>query len=321
MGIPAKKQTTSPQDIQKAWQLIEQAKSITILSHQEPDGDAVGACTAMSLVLDKIDKKIETIYPTKPEYQLKLQSKNTRINNHTFIPKLILSFDAANYKRLYFPDEFKNIPLINVDHHISNTIKGTYNFVNPQASSACEELFFLLKQWCPKLIDKNVAAALLFGILYDSQVFHTQSTTSYTLRLAAELMDYGVDLFALKNDLLSNKNPQIVALWGKLLSSVTVSSSGKAVWICITQADLEKFRLTSASIIGFNNFLSEIAGIDVTIVFYETEAGLIKVSLRSKESDVNALAARFGGGGHTHAAGITLNEPMATVIEKITKLV
>ncbi len=320
MGILDKIRTYSPLDIQKSWQLIEQARTITILSHQEPDGDAIGACTAMSLILDKLGKKFEIIYPTKPEIQLKTQAKNTQVNKHTIIPEVIISCDAANYKRLYFPDIFKKIPLINIDHHISNTIKGTYNFINPQASSACEELFTLLKQWCPTLINKDVASALLLGILYDSQIFHTQSTTACTLRIAAELMDYGVDLFELKNDLLSHKNPQIVALWGHLLSNVKISSRGNAVWICITQNDLKRFGLAQASIIGFNNFLSQIADVDITIVFYENETGCTKVSLRSKISDVNALAAHFGGGGHKYAAGITLNKPMPEVIEKITKL-
>lgn len=315
---------TSRNDKQKdlacAWKIINDAQKIILLTHRNPDPDGISACAALATFFEQMGKKVEAIYPTPPESSIQRQPKNVSINKHHYIPDVIIAVDTADYERLYYPEAFKNIPLINIDHHISNTIIGTVNLNNPQAASTCEELYEIMFAWDKSLINHYVAECLLYGILYDSQVFHTQSTSANTLRIAANLMDYGVNLFNLTIELLSNKNPQIVALWGKILSNVTITPSGKAAWVCITQADLKAHNLGAPSIIGFNNFLAQISGVDVTIVFYETETGQTKISLRSKVYDVNKLAQHFGGGGHKNAAGILSNKPLTHIIDEIIAL-
>lgn len=303
-----------------AWQSIIKAKKITLLAHFRPDGDAISACAALAFILEAEDKKVESIYPNKPEFTFKRHPKNLHINEHNQIPDLIIALDTANYERLYFPKEFKDIPLINIDHHVSNMIKGKYNLIDTQASSTCEMLFSFINFFKPKLINKYVAECLLFGILADSQVFHTQATTHKTLEISAQLMQRGANLYKLKTELLSNKDPRIIALWGKILSSIKVTKSGKAAWASLTQKDLEKYNITLQSLVGFNNFLSQIANIDITLFFYQTETGKTKVSLRSKKTDVNKLAAQFGGGGHKNAAGILTDKSMNKMIKEITAL-
>jgi phosphoesterase RecJ-like protein len=311
--------TYSPQDITLAWQLIQKSKKITLLTHHKPDADGVSACAALDHLLARLGKTTEAIYPTAPESNFSHQPKIVLINQHHQIPDLIIICDTANNERRYQHDALKNIPIINIDHHISNSIIGAFNFLNANASSACEELFYLLKQWCPDMIDTYVAECLLLGILYDSQVFHTQSTTATTLRVAADLMDYGVNLFTMKSELLTHKNPKIISLWGKVLNNIKISPTQKAVWAIITQQDLKNFGVDSTALIGFSNFLCELSGIDITIVFYEVETGQIKASLRSKQSDVNLLASKFGGGGHRNASAILSNKPMDQFVKEVTK--
>ena len=310
----------SSQTIQQAWDLIQKAQKITLLTHQNPDADGISACAALDLIFAKMGKTVEAVYPTKPEFPLTRQPRMVHINTHTQIPDLIIALDTANYARLYYPEMFKSIPLINIDHHVSSNINGTCNLLNPVASSTCEELFLLIKQWAPDMIDQAVAECLLFGMLYDTQVFHTQATKPYTLRIAAELMDYGANVFDLKNELLANKSPKIIALWGRVLSNIQISPSGNAAWATITQKDLKAFDVMPVALVGFSNFLWEIGGVDITAVFYETETGKSKISLRSKTSDVNALANKFGGGGHKNASGITSDKPLQQLISEITKL-
>jgi bifunctional oligoribonuclease and PAP phosphatase NrnA len=180
-------------------------------------------------------------------------------------------------------------------------------------------LFELIKESKISNIDSYTAECLLFGILYDSNIFQTQSTYSCTLKISAELIDLGANLFELKTELTSNKDPKIINLWGKLLSNIKITKSGKGVWSKITQKDLKNENLTISSLIGFNNFLSQISLVEYTFLFYETENGQTKVSLRSKTEDVNKLAGQFGGGGHKNAAGILTDEPIDKIIEKITK--
>lgn len=308
-------------DVLNAWKLIKKSEQITLLTHFRPDGDGISACAALENILLKLGKKVETIYPTAAEFNFHRVPENILINKHDQIPDLLIALDTANYERLYYPAEFENIPLINIDHHISNSLNGLYNFIVKDSSSTCEVLFELIEMWDIKFIDKYVAECLLFGILYDSNIFQTQSTYASTLNASARLIDLGANLYKLKTELISNKDPQIIALWGKLLCNVQISKSGKAVWARITQEDLKKENLTISSLIGFNNFLSQISGVEYTFLFYETESGQTKVSLRSKIEDVNQLAARFGGGGHKNASGILSNKPIDKLVTELISLV
>ncbi|MBD3273191.1 hypothetical protein GF385_02455 [Candidatus Dependentiae bacterium] len=320
MGPNLKNNSFTKKDILNSFKLIKKSKNITLLTHFRPDGDGISACAALEDILLRLNKNVETIYPTKPEFKFKRSSKNSFINQHKQKPDLLIALDTANYERLYYPKVLENTPLINIDHHISNQLNGTYNFVPQKTSSTCEILFELIKEWNIKLINKYTAECLLSGILYDSNIFQTQSTYASTLRVSAELMELGADLYKLKTELISNKDPKIVSLWGKLLSNIKITESGQAVWAKITQEDLKKENLTISSLIGFNNFLSQIADVEYTLLFYETESGQTKVSLRSKTKDVNKLAAKFGGGGHKNASGILSDEPINSLIKKITSL-
>ena len=320
MGPNLRNNSFSDSDISNTLKLIAKSKNITLLTHFRPDGDGISACAAFEDILLRLNKKVETVYPNKPEFEFKRIPKKLFINKHEQKPDLIIALDTANYERLYYPKEFNNISFINIDHHISNSLKGTYNFVANKTSSTCEILFELIKEHNINLINTYTAECLLFGILYDSNVFQTQSTYPSTLRVSAELIELGANLFKLKTELVSDKDPKIISLWGKLLSNIQITKSGKAVWAKITQDYLKKENLTISSLIGFNNFLSQITGVEYTLLFYQTESGQTKVSLRSKTEDVNKLASQFGGGGHKNAAGILTDEPIDQLIEKITTL-
>jgi phosphoesterase RecJ-like protein len=305
--------------VKHAWELIRHAQSITLLTHQKPDADGISSCAALSSVLEKMGKRVEAIYPDEPEFAQSRVPSNVLIARHHQIPDLLIACDTANYDRLYFPRVFETIPLINIDHHISNKLNGACNIIDAAASSTCELLFKLLQAWDASCIDAYVANCLLFGLLYDSQVFHTQATTPQTLRVAAELIEKGADLYQLKAELLANKSHTIIKLWGEILLRVEVSQSGKAAWVGITQNDLARHNLSLSSLIGFSNFLWEMNEVDITLVFYETTSGQTKVSLRSKISDVNLLAARFGGGGHKNAAGILSDRPISDLMRDVTR--
>lgn len=304
-------------ELAKAWELIQQANKITLLTHFRPDGDGISACATLEHILQKYNKQVETIYPCSPEFEFKHHPQKVLINTHEQTPDLIIMCDTATYERAYFPDAFKKVPLINIDHHISNTIKGTYDFVDPNHSSTCEGLFLILHELAPTLINQYVAECLLLGILYDSLIFQTQATTPQTLRIAAHLIEHGADLYKLKTELVSNKNPQVITLWGKVMSSVQILPSSKAVFAKVTQKDLNDLKLTLTSLVGFHNFLSQVSTVDITILFYETESGQIKVSLRSKITDVNKLAAQFGGGGHKNASGFYSNSAIDDIATKV----
>jgi len=326
------------EQLNNAWKLITGAQKVTLLTHKKPDADGVSACAALAHMLEKMGKSVEAVYPSPAEFGIKRQPHNVLINKHNQIPDLLIVCDTANYDRMYYPEEFKQIPLINIDHHVSNSITGTYNFVSPKAASTCDYLFLILKYWqacsppatprdakhhlegCSTLIDTYIAECLLFGILYDTQVFQTQATQTQTLRIAADLVEYGANLYQLKTELLSDKDPKIIALWAKVLSSIQFTPSKKAAYAVVTYQDLESLDIKPAGLTGFINFLAQISDIDVTALFYESEPGLTSASLRAKATDVNTLAQKFGGGGHKFAAGITSKKPIHEFAQEVMSL-
>lgn len=293
--------------------LIQQALKITLLTHINPDGDGISACAALEHCFKKLNKQIETIYPCKPDIDFKRQPENFFINKHNQTPDLIIACDTTSLDRAYYPDNFKNIPLINIDHHISNTISGTCNFVEPDYSSACEVLFFLIQD----NLDTYAAECLLYGIIADTCVFQTQSTKAQTLHVAAKLIDLGANLYQLKSEYLGTKDPQTIMLWGSIMSSLHIVNKDKAIVAFATKKDLEHFEQTQAALDGFSNFLAQTASSDITVFAYETVDGKTKVSIRSKVSDVNTFAAQFGGGGHKNAAGFLSDLPVDNVVQKI----
>ena len=303
-----------------AWRKVQDAHRITLLTHFKPDGDGIAACAALEHLLLKKGKTVETIYPSAPEFAFTRQPKTVYINEHRQHPDLIIICDTANYDRAYYPDAFKGIPLINIDHHVSNSIDGVFNFVAFEWSSTCELLYLILKILAPECIDTTIAELLLYGILYDSQIFQTQATTAQTLTIAAELMYKGADLYALKTELIAHKDPHVIALWGKVLSSVVVTDNEKAVYAVVRQGDLQRYKVHLPALVGFHNFLSHISLVDVSVLFYEMENGNIKCSLRSKRYDVNAVARQFGGGGHKNAAGFISQEPIDTIIKRVVSV-
>lgn len=322
-------------DIVAALQLIKQANNITLLTHYNPDGDGISACAALEYVLLQYGKTVETVYPTKTEEAIKRQSKKILIGKHEQIPDLIITTDTSVYARLYYPECFKGIPLINIDHHMNNEIQGTFNFVSVDVSSTCEMLYLLLQTWAPPRpgfdpkkvetyppiqIDTYVGECLLYGILYDTQNFYNQATRPVTLRVAAEIMQYqNVNLTMLQQELICNKSPEIISFWGTLLNSVSFTPNKNAAWITITQQDLTSRGLTLSSTVGFSNFLAQLSEVDITVLFYESEDGKSKASLRSKYTDVNAIAGKFGGGGHKNASGITSTKPFNEFVNEVTQ--
>lgn len=304
----------------EAWLLIQGAHAITLLTHKSPDADGVSACCALSLIFNSQGKKVETICPDTPKKPAPKQPASFRIASHSFIPDLIIVCDTANRERMYFPECFKNIPLINIDHHISNSIAGTVDIINPTASSCCEELFFFIQANELSLMTKEIAECLLTGIMYDSKAFHTSSTSPTTLQIAADLIkSYDIDWVSIKNEMLGNPLP-VVTFWGELLSKLCVSNKKNAVWARITQAQLHAHGLSTASLEGFSNLLAEICMIDIVIIFYETEEHKSKASFRSKYADVNALAQWCGGGGHINASGVSSDLPLDELIKQVTAL-
>jgi bifunctional oligoribonuclease and PAP phosphatase NrnA len=299
-----------------AWALVETAHRITLLAHQKPDPDALGACGALAALLKRHGKIVEVIYPGVGRDPLPFDINELQENTHTMIPDLIISCDTPTMNRLYFPQEFNAINHINIDHHQNNTIPATLSFVDVTSTSTCEMVYRLCKAW-GSIITPDMANMLLFGIMCDTLNFKIPGTTAETLRVAADLIDHGANLAALNSALIIHRNPKVLALWGHLLSNTKHTAHSNTVWTVCNNNLLAEYGLTDEALNGFVALLANTITNDVTILFYENN-GMSKASMRSKATNVNAIAREFGGGGHMLASGITSPLPLEELVRQVT---
>lgn len=298
----------------QAQKAIHEAQSILIISHRNPDADAVGANLALREALLNIGKKVDSacIDPV-PQNCLFLKGSETyksQINPSDY--ELIISVDCGSHKLIGFHEKQPEIldlqkrEFINIDHHPSNDHFGSINLVLDQAPATCFILFLFFTSlgWT---ITSNMATALLHGLYYDTGSFMHSNTSADVLRMAGRLLALGADhKSCIKTQFHTTSLPKL-KLWGQALSRAEFNEK-QAVISAIQQKDFKQTESEYEDISGLINILSHAADAKFCMLLTENEKGQIKGSLRTQRDDVNvsAIAGLFGGGGHTKAAGFTI---------------
>jgi bifunctional oligoribonuclease and PAP phosphatase NrnA len=209
---------------------------------------------------------------------------------------------------------------INIDHHISNTYFADVNMVDAKASSACEMVYRIFRRLNVN-ISLDAAIALYSGIIADTGSFRFNNTGAETHRVAAELIELGVGVARVYNDLYQTNSPGDIKLLGNVLSNMESDSSGKVVWAEVSYGildDLPEIDLGEL-VLGM---LRSVKGIEVAIVFKEIkgEKNQVRVNFRSQSYfDCNKLAGEFSGGGHKNASGATITGNLKDIKSKIIK--
>lgn len=298
--------------------LIQQ-KKFTLLGHSIPDGDCVGAVIAMMWALANMGKDVNAIIEDGVPSTYRFLNGSERISSISNLPDIndcLVYLDCATGERV--GDRLSGlIPsravVINIDHHVSNGGYGTENLVDAGASSTCEIVFRLLKKMnLPITID--IATPLYCGIVMDTGSFQYSNTTPETLRIAAELLEYGVDIDLVRNRLFESKSRVEVNLQKKALDSLEFSKDGRIASMHLSYDDLAQLGAVHLHFEGTINMARNIEDVEVALLFREIEPGVIKVGFRSKQLvDVNRIAAEWGGGGHKRAAGATLRGELEAV--------
>jgi phosphoesterase RecJ-like protein len=300
-----------------AWELIKKAQSIVLLPHVEADGDARGACAAFEDFLEHHGKFVETVYVGQKNDVTAFAPKRERIASFSYKPDLVISLDTSDPKRFFLPQDYASVPLINIDHHQDNTVKGVYNLVDPSASSTCEILAYLFCRWDLEALSPHAASALLYGILEDSGVFKNSLVQGRTLFIAAALTDERAVYQDILQLVARYKKPFIVRTWGLFLSRLRTIPGMSVVLITLSLTDMADAKADRFALAGFINFVSLLVETDIVLLLVEREGGFVKGSFRSKIANVIPLAARFGGGGHFHAAGFEMQASLARAEELV----
>lgn len=208
-------------------------------------------------------------------------------------------------------DLFSEIPILNIDHHISNTRFGQLHLIDPTAASATEVLYAWLMQ-VPAFrahMNADLATLLLTGLITDTRSFQNPNTTPRSLEIAAELLDQGARQQEIIQHIYKTKPLSTLKIWGRALNHIQIDPQGRIVWSAVSKEDLEEMGAQSKETHGLlDELISTIPDADVHVLFTEVEEGGFKASMRSSAAvDASRVtAALFGGGGHPRAAGFRM---------------
>ena len=288
--------------------MIEKADNILLVSHRGPDGDTLGSASAMALFLRDKFKRV-TLFSINeiPEFLRFLQLEpffDPEMPNFSELD-LIICLDCAELAQTGIPNELREIsgivPIVNIDHHITNTNYGDLNIINPSASATAEIVYNLLKtQNVP--MSKQMTTALLTGIITDTTYFSNAGTTENAVAAAADLLRSGAKIKEVVENTWCRHSPESLRLWGRILADLHYNPQYKIVVAIIPPQDnFNKPEIFE----GLANFLTSIYDANIIFVIRQENDNFIKCSLRTTKPEINVaeLAKRFGGGGHAKAAG------------------
>jgi len=297
--------------------MIADARWVGVISHERPDGDAVGSLLGLSLALAQAGKQVAPVLvdglPTRYRF---LPGSAEILRQFPSGVDLLVSVDCSDLDRLGFSGGQKpRQPDINIDHHPTNTQFARVNLVDEQAAATAGLLVTLLPQLGLR-VDSPVASNLLAGIVTDTIGFRVPGVSSGLLRQAADLMDLGAPLAEIYEQTLNRHSLTAARLWG--LGLARLQRDGKMLWSTLTLEDRAQAGYAGNDDADLINLLMTIDGADITLAFVEQPEGKVKVSWRARAGlDVARVAASFGGGGHELAAGALLSGPTPEVIERV----
>lgn len=292
--------------IAKILEEIKQAESIIIFRHIRPDGDAIGSQYGLKYILKENfpDKKILCLGENSNYWNMYYSNINSDlVDDETIKDSLAIIIDTPNTARI--DDERWKLAKrkIKIDHHIFVEEFADLEWVDTSSIAACQLVVkFALEN--NLVIPRNAALLLYTGLVTDSGRFQFQNTSGETLRMAAALLDTGIevqDLYRFMYESYEN----IVRFKGYCENNFTLLDCGLAYNV-LDQEILKEYNVTSGTGASNVNSLSGIKGVKIFVHFAEQEDGLVKVEFRSKKIPVNFIANKYGGGGHTLASGTTL---------------
>jgi len=298
---------------------LKRGERFAVIAHIAPDGDTIGSCLALANFLMDHGKTAELYcHDVPPENLAFLQGIQGFIrpgNNgeglaHSARYDAVVCLDCSDRERLGDAAHLleRTSCTINVDHHGTNTMYGDINWVEPKASSTAELVFYLIREMDGDYFSMSVFEAIYTGIATDTGGFGFSNTTPAAHRIAAQAIEYGLDVDRLTRALFRNATLARVRLLAKALGSLEMHCDDRVAFLTVSQDMLKEVGLDENSADGIVNYGIDIVGVECAALFKETGQGKTKVSLRTKSKvDASALAAKFGGGGHARAAGCSVN--------------
>src|SRR3954452_11792352 len=311
-------------DARQAADLLDAAATVSVVCHVYPDADTIGAGLALALVLDHTGKAVEVSFAAPAELPESLQSLP---GGHLLVgpqrmrrdPDLVVTVDIPSVNRLGALSDLADPgrEVLVIDHHASNLLFGTANYVDPSADSTTMLVAELLDAW-GKPIDLGVAHCIYAGLTTDTGSFRWASARA--LRLAARLIDIGVDNASISRSLMDSHPFAWLPLLSRVLGSaelVPEAANGRGlVYAVVDHRDWVGSRPEEVESVV--DIVRTTQQAEVAAVFKEVDPDQWSVSMRGKSDiDLSAVASSFGGGGHRLAAGYSTSGSIGDVVASL----
>lgn len=321
-------------DFQKAIELINKSNNVLITTHARPDGDACGSLIAISDILTALGKKVKSIMlsPVPKWYEFLFTEKvpllgedisTDQLNQGQFGEfDLIIIVDTNSYSQLPKFDDYLKLnekPVLVIDHHITADGLGSVELIDTTAAATALIVFDLFKYADWKITEK-IAEAFFVAVATDTGWFQFGNTDGRVCRTCGELIDIGVNPTQMYHQLYQNFSYSRFKLIIAMLNTIELHLDGRYATQQLVQKDFEQ---TSTTYKDTENLIDEcrrISTVEAAALFVELKDGRVKCSLRGSAAiDVRRIAQKFGGGGHTMAAGTHLHGPLENAKKLIFK--
>ena len=327
------------EDVQELKKQLDTPKNIVVIPHRNPDGDAYGSCLALYHYLVNSGHTTTVVSPNDcPNFLKWLPGVDNIIlfeeNNESATQILkdaelifTLDFNALHRVGHDMQQVLEEIskPYIMIDHHEQPDEYASIMYSDPSMSSTCEMVYNLfLKLNTLEAIDEKIATCLYTGILTDTGSFKYASTTAQTMKIAADLMNIGIDHTRIHNNIFDTNSYNRLQLLGRALQNLRTINDCNVAYITLSQEEMNRHHFQKGDTEGFVNYGLSLKGIVLAVIFIEDrKQNIIKISFRSKgKFSVNQFARNhFNGGGHDNAAGGRSEISLRETVNKFLKIV
>jgi phosphoesterase RecJ-like protein len=293
--------------------VINGSRRPLVLAHLSPDGDAIGSLLALGGILYRLGKDPVLVCQDPVPANLQFLPHTDRI---TATPvdevDVVVALDSSDPSRLgevYHRGRYSRLPLVVIDHHVTNTFFGTVHWVEPKACATAEMVYYLGEALLapdagPDWMANELATYILTGIITDTRGFRTNSTNARVLQIVARLVAAGAPLTTIIEQVLETRTFDLIRLWGRVLQTVRLDEG------VISVVNTQAMRQDLGGLVRPESLVSFLLGAQeasVAAVFTELPDGQVECSFRARPGhDVARLALELGGGGHPLAAGCTV---------------
>ncbi|WP_258839505.1 bifunctional oligoribonuclease/PAP phosphatase NrnA [Mechercharimyces sp. CAU 1602] len=307
-----------------ATRFLNEANRFLVISHVDPDGDAIGSTLAVGEVLQQLGKEVQMVNESVLPRKFRFLAGSERIGSPEEVDierfSHVITVDAADIRRIgslhtaLAPDT----AILNIDHHGTNDHFGTMNWVVADAAATTQVLYEWIENlpvsWTPSL-----ATSVYTGLFTDTGGFRYSNTSEDVMQIAAKLLAHGAPAHQVAEEVMETVSRSHLHLLQQALSSLSFAHNDQIAWMVLSG---EWVHEQKDEVEGIVNYARNVEGVEVGILFREVKSQVWKVSLRSREHvDVSRVATSFDGGGHARAAGCTVIGSEKEVTMRVVSLV